>query len=252
MNCEYRNYIRRCTLWALVFPLLIGAQEKDHLIYGQVFEFKTGLVVPAAHVANTRSEQGTLTDALGRFHLNARTGDTLVFSHLSYSYSTVEVSDSNYERELIVRLKEQNYLLDEVGIFAYELTSNDPKEMEIGEPLVPREEDIVMPVHLPATMANPLDLLYEQFGKTPRQLRELKKLVAKDAFRRKLAGRNGEILRELTGMSREEVATFSFYCRYSPRAIRHATDYQLLVSLLDCYDAYVEEQNMQELLEEWD
>ena len=124
--------------------------------------------------------------------------------------------------------------------------------MEIGEPLVPREEDIVMPVHLPATIANPLDLLYEQFGKTPRQLRELKKLVAKDAFRRKLAGRNGEILRELTGMSREEVATFSFYCRYAPRAIRHATDYQLLVSLLNCYDAYVEEQNMQELLEEWD
>ena len=29
--------------------------------------------------------------------------------------------------------------------------------MEIGEPLVPREEDIVMPVHLPATMANPLE-----------------------------------------------------------------------------------------------
>ena len=113
------------------------------------------------------------------------------------------------------------------------------------------QEDIVT-VHLPAAIANPLDLLYEQFGKTPRQLRELKKLVAKDAFRRKLAGRNGEILRELTGMSREEVATFSFYCRYSPRAIRHATDYQLLVSLLDCYDAYVEELNMQELLEEWD
>ena len=94
-------------LWALVFPLLIGAQEKDHLIYGQVFEFKTGLVVPAAHVANTRSEQGTLTDALGRFHLNARTGDTLVFSHLSYSYSTVEVSDSS-SREGCVRLRSRS------------------------------------------------------------------------------------------------------------------------------------------------
>lgn len=252
MNREYRKYIKALVVAILLFPTMVFGQEKDHLIFGQVFEFKTGLIIPGVHVVNTRSEQGTLTDALGRFNIRANTGDTLVFSHLSYSFFTLEIQDSMIGNDVLIRLREQNYLLDEVGIFAYELTSNDPRDMEIGEPLVPREEDIELPMHAPAGLSSPVDMLYEQFGKTPKQLRELRRLIAKDAWKRKLSGRNGEILRELTGMSREEVAAFTFYCRYSPNEIRHSTDYQLLSSLLDCYDEYVKEREMQELLEEWD
>lgn len=253
MGClrEYRNSLLCFMLFSLL-PLKTWAQEKERLVFGQVFEEKTGLKVPGVHVVNTHSEQGTVSDILGRFQIKAQAGDTLVFSHLSYSFQTLKIQDSLLGRNVRVYLHEQNYLLDEVGIFAYELTTNDPEEMVIGKPLVPREEDIDMPVHAPPTLANPVDLLYEQFGKTPKQLRKLRELIQKDAWKRKLAGRNGEILLELTGMSRDEVSAFTFYCRYSPNAIRHATDYQLLSSLLDCYEEYQKEREVQELLEEWD
>lgn len=254
---NWKREYRKSPRLLVILPLLLFAwsgwsQTEEHWTSGQIFEAKTGMAVPGVHVVNTRSEQGTVSDALGRFTLKTRAGDTLVFSHLSYAYLMLEVTDSLPTVGLRIALKEQNYLLDEVGIFAYELTTNDPRDMEIGEPLVPREEDIDLPEHAPATLMNPVDLLYEMFGKTPRQLRELRRLMQEDAWKRKLAGRNGDILRELTGMSREEVATFAFYCRYSPNTIRHATDYQLLTSLLDCYEEYQKEREVEQILEEWD
>ena len=239
-------------LFGSISPFYSDAQNEDKPVFGEVVDAANGMAIPGVHVVNTRSERGTLTDLMGRFSLACRKGDTLVFSHLSFAFSTFSVEDSTFGEPQKIALKERNYLLDEVGIFAYELTTNEPRDMKIDEPLVPKEENIELPYHTPPTLANPVDLLYEQFGKTPRQLRELRRLLREDAWKRKLAGRNGQILRELTGMSREEVALFTFYCRHGPGTIRHATDYQLLMSLMECYDEYRKEREVEELLEEWD
>jgi len=220
-------------------------------LFGKVVEAQTGLVIPGLYVVNTRTEQGVLTNQDGKFEIFADKGDTLIFSHLSFRFTT-HIVQGNEESGTVFRMYERNYLLDEVGIYSYALTTNRPKEMKLSEPRVPSDDNIVIPRHAPAGIASPIDMLYERFGKTPRQLTELRELMRKDAFKQKLAGRNREILSEITGMSEDEIRQFAFYCRYSTLSIQHATDYQLLESMMACYDLYLEERAMQELLEEYD
>jgi len=220
-------------------------------LFGKVIEAKSGLVIPGLYVVNTRTEQGVLTDKKGLFEIFADKGDTLIFSHLSFRFTTHEITG---EEPIGAEFKmyERNYLLDEVGIYSYALTTNRPKEIKLSKPYVPSNEDIIIPHHAPPGMSSPIDMLYERFGKTPRQLAELREQMRKDAFKQKLAGKNREILSEITGMSEDEIRRFAFYCRYSTLTIMYATDYQLLESMMSCYDMYLEERAMQELLEEYD
>jgi hypothetical protein len=220
-------------------------------LFGKVVEASSGLAIPGLYVVNTRSEQGVLTDAAGEFEIFVELGDTLIFSHLSFRFTT-HVIQGDEEFGRLFKMFERNYLLDEVGIYSYALTTNRPKEMKLSEPRVPSDENIIIPHHAPPGIASPIDMLYERFGKTPRQLAELRELMRKDAFKQKLAGRNRDILAEITGMSEDEIRQFAFYCRYSTLTIMHATDYQLLESMMACYDLYLEERAMQELLEEYD
>ncbi|MDO7652269.1 MAG: hypothetical protein MUQ38_02500, partial [Schleiferiaceae bacterium] len=49
---------------------------------------------------------------------------------------------------------------------------------------------------------------------------------------------NRHALFELTGMPASEVEAFLLFCRYNQSDIRDASDYDLLVSLLLCYQDY--------------
>jgi len=84
--------------------------------------------------------------------------------------------------------------------------------------------------------------LYYSFGKRPQQLAALRKLQQEDYYRRKLEeGNNRTILEDLTGIPKEEMEAFMFYCKYSETQIRTFNDYQFLVSLLNCYEEYERE-----------
>ena len=109
-------------------------------------------------------------------------------------------------------------------------------------PRVPSNADIRIPEAVAPTLANPLDFLYYSFGKRPQQLAALRKLQQEDYYRRKLEeGNNRTILEDLTGIPKEEMAAFMFYCKYSETHIRTFNDYQFLVSLLLCYEEYERE-----------
>jgi len=262
MGCEYREnrgfvgVFQR--LFAVVFALTLafaffplGAQTEAALVVkGRVVERTTGLSVPGAYIINKRTERGVLSEADGRFEIRASIGDSLVVSHLSfkYYYKVVQAGDERLVHRFA--LDERNYLLDEAGINAYSLTTNDPRDVVFSEPLIPSNEQIEFPVHTPAGLGNPVDFLYERFGKTPRQMAELRLLMERDAWRQKLQGSNGQALQELTGMNPAEVQAFAYYC--SGGRIRHETDYELLRSLVDCYERYTREREIDEILEEYD
>lgn len=237
---------------ALVFLFctaqLFAQQKEAVVIYGTVFTQDSVKRLPNTHVINKRTYAGTITNGLGEFRIDAFAGDTLVFSNVSFQFYYHKVTGKEGDN-LIIKMQTRNYLLSEVSVTAYKLTSNDPKTMPVGKPMIPRNEDIRTPEALAPTLGNPVDYLYYLFSRRPKQLEKLRQLQAEDYYRRKLTeGNNREILVELTGLPREELEAFMFYCKYSDTYINTLNDYQFLQSLLQCYDQYVREQEVNQLL----
>ena len=192
--------------------------------------------LPYVAIVNARTEAAQITDSKGRFAMEAIEGDTLVFSRPGFSFSYRSVVENDSVR---IILQTQNFLLNEVSVTAYKLTSNMPKAMKVDNAQRPSGIDINAPQSVRPTMANPIDFLYDQFGNRPRQIRELQAILDSERFRDRLSkSHNRRALFELTGMPASEVEAFLLFCRYNQSDIRDASDYDLLVSLLLCYQDY--------------
>ncbi len=225
----------------------LGAQT--NVVYGVVLEEKTNMRLPSVAVVNVRSEQGVRTNRSGRFSLTAQPGDTLVFSLPLFSYLRYVVPPGATD-SLVVVLKPQNLLLNEAPVKGYRITMNQPVPMDVKPPARPSGELIRTPQSSVPTLANPIDFFYEMFGNRPRQLRELRTLLAAESYRERLnQSRNRSALFELTGLEGEKVEQFLLYCRLNRSQIDASTDYQLLESLLACYAEFdaVEEQPAESL-----
>lgn len=227
-----------------------SAQETK--VQGLVLSADSLRPIPDTHVINVRTEKGTLTNARGAFEIEANPGDTLVFSNIAFSYLYWRVPENGGKHQIL--LKSRNYLLDEVSIFTYQLTTNEPKEMVLNAPLYPEVGDYPYPTNRPApTASQPLDALYEAFGSKPNQIRKLQEQLAKASFRDKLkSGNNRRALMELTGLKKEELEQFLFYCQYSPYFIQTSSDYAFLISLLRCFEEYERTKEVENILREND
>lgn len=221
---------------------------------GIVIDKETREVIDVVHVINKRSLKGTLNDDKGYFEISIEFGDTIVFSNIGYKYYYFIYSDSASALEdVVIEMEEQNYLLSEVSIFNYKLTSNRNKSIEIKEPLYPKSEELGDGRIINAGPGNPAEFLYNLFGSKPRQLRKLAELKAEDAYREKLKENNNrESVIGLTGLSRDELEAFMFYCKYSNVRMSTMNDYEFLLSVQACYSSYVRENELEEFLNQFD
>lgn len=236
-------------LFVLFSPMLYS---QTGTVWGVVVNVE-GASLSEVHVVNKHSLKGTITNVNGRFRLNAAVDDTLVFSLLSHKYLYYRVKESDFESPLRITLKKEDFLLDEVSIFSYKLTSNEPKAMKLRKPAVPEDEDIKEPgLPSPAGLANPIEAIYQAFSKRMKQLRILEGYKERDRFQNKLEeGNNRAILMRVTGMTQEELKPFLFFCQMGPDFIASATDYELLISLLVCYKEYVHNREMEEYMSDY-
>lgn len=219
-------------------------------IYGTVITQDSLHYLPNTHVINKRTATGTITNGLGEFLITGKVDDTLVFSNVSFQFYYHKITGREADN-LIIKLKTRNFLLNEVSVSAYKLTSNDPKPMAIGKPMVPRNEDIYTPHQVPATLGNPIDLLYQMFSSRAKQIEKLQQLYIEDYYRQKLKqGNNRTILTDLTGLDRQELEQFMFYCKYADTYISTLNDYDFLMSLMACYQQYQRELQVNQLLDE--
>jgi hypothetical protein len=249
---KVKEYKRWGALLLTVFfagPLL--GQEK---LSGWVIDQQSKQALKGVHAINKRTLKGTITGPEGYFELSLAYGDTIVFSNIAYKYYYFVYQDSATAlEEVIVPLEEQNYLLDEVSVFAYELTSNKPREIPLKKPRRPDEKELPQDQPVEATVANPAEYLYNLFGSKPRQLRKLAQLQKEDAYRKKLReSNNRQRVMELTGLKRSELEAFMFYCKYSPVRMRRMNDYEYLRSVRRCYALYVKDRELDRFLQQWD
>lgn len=236
----------------LLFSSFLTAQATEQ-INGWVLDGKTKETVPGVHVINKRTLKGTISDADGYFELGLEKGDSILFSNIAYKYFYFVYRDSTVLEEVIITMEEQNYLLDEVSVFSYELTTNKPREMKLNKPRIKSNEEIDDPRPIKATLQNPAEYLYNLFGSKPRQLRKLAQLKAEDAYRRKLEeSNNRRAVIALTGLNKDELEAFMFYCKYIPVNMNRLNDYEFLLAVQACFQRYMKDRELEGFLEQFD
>ncbi len=236
--------------------LLIGsslAAQKMEELNGWVLDGKSKETVPGVHVINKRTLEGTVTNSEGFFEIELQRGDSILFSNIAFKYFYFVYRDSSVLEEVIIQMEEQNYLLDEVSVFSYTLSTNKPRPMELKKPAIKSNAEIKDRKPLEATLQNPAEYLYNLFGSKPRQLRKLAQLKAEDAYREKLEeSNNRESVIKLTGLKRSELEAFMFYCKYIPVNMNRLNDYEFLLAVQACFQRYMKDRELEGFLEQFD
>lgn len=236
-------------LVAILFSISIQAQSK---LKGQVIHSDTKKPLSAAHVLNLNTVVGTITNEKGLFELTAKANDTVLVSFLGFSSIKLKITNDLLKgNEVIISLAEKPEEVKEVVIRSTKLIgvlevdvkqvpkdrytrihiNGLPQTYEVGRP-----QKLVSPL---AKILNPVDLVYNLFGKKPTQLKKLKKLKKEDDLRKMLAGKfDREVMMEYLEMDRAELNKLLGDCNYSEYFIKKASDLQLIEAVLNCYENY--------------
>jgi hypothetical protein len=223
-------------------------------VYGTVINGTTSLVLPNANIININKVKGSTTDTKGAFEIDADVNDTLHITMIGFQSLRVRVTNDwikNGTAKLI--LTEKAIALEEVKIKRYNLTGY----LEVDSKLIPEEENFRYSISgLPAayemgerspnafsrvmnSIFNPADMLYNFFGKKPKELRRLKEMKKDDTVKNLLETKfDRETICILLGVSKNEIAEILQHCNYSEAFIQTANDLQILDAISQCYEQY--------------
>ena len=224
-------------------------------ISGTVVNSETRLPMNNVHVINTTQIKGTVTITNGIFEIAAKANDTLLFSYLGFESIKVKVTnDWVKNNNVTVALTEKAYALEEVIISQYNLTGY----IQVDTHLIPVKEDNFRynisgisagyevgnksPEAVSKALGaifNPADLLYNVFGKRPKEMKKLKEMKKDDTVRNLLATKFDRVtLAALLEIDKEEIPQILESCNYSEYFIKTANDLQILDAINSCYEEY--------------
>ena len=236
----------------IIFSQLISSQEK---VIGVIENDADSKPISNVHVINLNSVSGTISNNDGVFEINASVNDTLFFSYLGFKSIKVRVTNDLIKfKNSKIKLTELAYALEEIIVTPYKLTGYleiDAKNVPIsksyrynipGLPSKGYEAGSRNPGALSKVFGaifNPVDFLYNLFGKKPKQLKKLQ--LMKDDFRiRELLSSkfDRETLVELLQIEKFDIDEILRNCSYSESFIINANDLQILEAISQCYEEF--------------
>jgi len=150
-------------------------------------------------------------------------------------------------------LTEKAIALEEVVVRKYNLTGY----LEVDTKLIPEQENYRYSISgLPQgyeagqyspkafsrvmnSIFNPADMLYNFFGKKPKELRKLKEMKKDNTVKALLETKfDREMIAVLLGIDKKEIAEILQHCNYSEAYIETANDLQILDAISQCYEQY--------------
>ena len=240
------------TFFFIIFSQLILGQEK---VIGVIENDADSKPISNVHVINLNSVIGTISNNDGVFEINASVNDTLFFSYLGFKSIKVRVTNDLIKfKNSKIKLTELAYALEEIIVTPYKLTGYleiDAKNVPIsksyrynipGLPSKGYEAGSRNPGALSKVFGaifNPVDFLYNLFGKKPKQLKKLQ--LIKDDFRiRELLSSkfDRETLVELLQIEKFDIDEILRNCSYSESFIVNANDLQILEAISQCYEEF--------------
>lgn len=181
-------------IFLLFIGVFFGFQAEifaqDTRISGTLVHASTFKPIPAAHIVNQTLGKGTISTEEGFFSIPVSIQDTLYVSALGFAKKELIITDSLLEATKNIRLPLEPvvYELAEVN-----LTPNGPGTFQRDFEKAPiMDEDAPLPGRPsqrmvkanppPPELKNVFDLLYNQFGSRPQQLRAIQALRAQDQY----------------------------------------------------------------------
>ena len=246
------------TLFLLFIALSIhcgfSQESSNKNLKGQIVNAANSKALSAAHILNLNSVQGTITNERGFFEIPTQANDTILVSYLGFQSIKLKVTNDLLKgNELVISLHEKSNEIKEVVIQSSKLIgvlevdvkqvpkdkftririTGLPQTYEVGKPV---SQNIKSPV---AALFQPVDFLYNLFGKKPKQLKKLQRLKKEDDLRKMLSGKfDREVMMEYLQMDKQELSELLSDCNYSEYFIKKASDLQMIEAVLDCYENY--------------
>ena len=235
-----------------LFTTTLSSQEK---VVGVIENDADSKPISNVHVINLNKVVGVISNKDGEFEIQAEVNDTLYFSYLGFKSIKIRVTNDLIKfKNSKVRLTELAYALEEVIVSPYQLTGYleiDAKNVPIsssyrysipGLPSRGYEAGSKNPGAISKVFGaifNPLDFLYNLFGKRTKQFRKLK-LMKEDNRIRELLGTkfDRETLTALLQVDKLDIDEILRNCSYSENFILSANDLQILEAISQCYEEY--------------
>lgn len=223
-------------------------------ISGTIQNDNSLLPIANVNIININKVIGTTTNEKGFFEINASVNDTLHLSFIGFQSLIIRVTnDWIKNKSTKIQLTEKAIALEEILIQPYYLTGF----LEVDSKLIPSKENYRYSIsglqqgyeageYAPnafgkvlGSIFNPADMLYNFFGKKPKELKRLKEMKKDDSVRNLLESKfDRETIAVLLGIDKKEIAEIMERCNYSQAFINSANDLQIMDAISECYEEY--------------
>lgn len=254
------NYISPTNLsmryFAVLFLSLLSfsAISQETTVRGTIVNDNTLLPLWNINIVNVNLVRGAVSDAKGEFEIQANLNDVLLISSLGFQSIEVKVTnDWIKNRTSRIHLTEKAYALEEVVIPPYDLTGY----LEIDSKLIPEKENYWYNIsgltkryesgesspnafsRVVGSLFNPADMLYNFFGKKPKELKKLKEIRKDEKLVNLLQTKyDRQTIYLLLGIDKKDLAEILERCSYSETFAQTANDLQILDAISGCYEEY--------------
>ncbi len=192
--------------------------------------------MPFVYVINATTGQGQMSDANGKFTVNAFDKDSIIFSFVGYTRLKLPaVKLYKGFKECVVIMRQTAYKLNQVVVSDFKLK---PYERDYMKRIIKGSKQSVV-----NAMESPISALYMQFSKKGIEQRKLAKIFEDIFIQEEVAKKfNPEVLRKLTGDDEIDFDRFRKYCFYlSNDFILTHEGYELYYRVMDCYYRWKDE-----------
>jgi hypothetical protein len=223
-------------------------------VSGIILNDNTNQPLPNVNIINLNKVRGAMSDAKGYFEIVVMPNDTLHLSLLGFQPLNVRVTnDWIKNKSTRIQLTERAIALEEVIIRPFNLTGY----LEIDAKIIQVKENYRYSISgltqgyetgeyspnafgkIMGSIFNPADLLYNFFGKNPKQLKRLKEMKKDETVRKLLESKyDRETISALLGVDKKEIGEILQRCNYSESFIETANDLQIMDAISGCYEEY--------------
>jgi hypothetical protein len=228
--------------------------EPIQKVTGTITNDNTKLPLSNVNIINTNKVKGATTDSKGFFEIEVSPSDTLHLSLLGFQSLRIRVTNDWIKNKTTrIQLTEKAIALEEVVVRRYDLTGY----LEVDSKLIPTKENYRYSIsglsqgyeageyspnafgRVLGSIFNPADMLYNFFGKNPKELKKLKEMKKDDTVRNLLESKfDRETIAVLLGVDKKEIAEILERCNYSELFIQTANDLQIMDAISGCYEEY--------------
>lgn len=240
----------------LVLSVTTFAQVKEpsQKVNGIIISNTTRQPLSSVNIININKVRGATTDSRGYFEIDVQLNDTLHITSLGFQSLRVRVTnDWIKNKSTKIQLTEKAIALEEVVIRPFNLTGY----LEVDTKIIPVKENYRYSIsgltqgyeageyspnafgRVLGSIFNPADMLYNFFGKNPKELKKLKEMKKDDTVRNLLESKfDRETISVLLGVDKNEIAEILQRCNYSESFIKTANDLQIMDAISGCYEEY--------------